>query len=139
VWKRRRAEQQAEINKVHEEAAALVRGDYLNFLMQEKRRVPTWAWLNPLAHCPAPRLHALAEMTVNGNPATDWGVVVCLLASDILAAGASPAGVARLQQEVLVPLELDLLGGRQPAPPSPVALMSLVDAALDQHGSLQGS
>jgi hypothetical protein len=120
------------------EADAMLQGSYLRFLIQEEQAIPKWAWLNPLAHAPIPKLHHLAEAVVNRTP-TDWATVVSLLAANLLKIGSSAEGVYRLQREVPVPLELDWLSGRARTPASPRDLLAIVGTALNQHGSFQGS
>lgn len=70
--------------------------------------VPAWAWLNQAAHADTETLRSVANRPARPTPAT--GEDVQVLVARALLAAAAPHGVERLQREVLVPLELRLIG-----------------------------
>ena len=90
----------------------------------QDRPLPPWAWLNQAAHADVGRLREAA-----GRPADKTSRrgddIQAVLARAVLAASA-PDDLVRLQREVLVPLELHLMG----AVLSPRRAVELVTAAL---------
>jgi hypothetical protein len=96
------------------ETEAFLEGRIVEQLVAAGRVVPTWAVLNKLAHATPTELADLAE--ADGGP---WNTPVPrepayrgaqrLLARRLLARGAAPDEITRIQQVVLVPLELALI------------------------------
>lgn len=94
---------------VADEAAAYLDGRLLELLRAEGAGglVPPWIWLNAVAHGDQERIAWLASDRVAGG--AGWRRVRAALADELLrVADGDPAEVARLQREVLVPLELSL-------------------------------
>lgn len=96
------------------ETEAFLEGRIVEHLMTAGRMVPTWALLNRLAHASPSELASLAE--VDGRPGNApepgepvWRTAQRSLASRLLAGGARPDEITRIQQTVLVPLELRLI------------------------------
>jgi hypothetical protein len=81
-----------------------------------------WAWLNPIAHGDLDQVRAAAA-----NVDAPQGVqhLQSVVAKAVLNA-VPPSELARVQREVLVPLELQLMG----APTSPRRVLELVTSAL---------
>ena len=77
------------------------------------RRVPLVVQLGVLAHAPGDRLRALGRYSRRGSVRRAWGTDMARLAGDIARGCGSPEGLARLQSDVLLPLELDVLAGRR--------------------------
>lgn len=93
-------------------------------------RSPAWTYVNRLAHSGPADLWAYA----NTHTADGWSAAVSLLAADMLAAEGPECELEWLQREVLVPMELDMLGGgSQPA--NPADLVAFVASGIDRHRS----
>jgi hypothetical protein len=93
------------------ETEAFLEGRIVEHLAAAGRTVPTWAVLNKLAHANPEEIADLAER--NGRPGNApepgepaWQAAQRSLASRLLASGATPDQITRIQQAVLVPLEL---------------------------------
>jgi hypothetical protein len=107
------------------------------------RRVPSWAWLNRVAHGTEADLSALIggehpwDGSTNGN--TGWHRMVSFLAADLLAlARATDQTLSALQREVLVPLELELAREDNHRRLNAAQLVSVALAALHGHPSTSG-
>ena len=137
---RKRTDPPSDPHGLGNEAEAFLRGTYAEYLEALGRRVPSWAWLNCLAHGTEADLSALAG---GGHPedgattgSTDWHRMVSFLASDLLTmARATDQTVSALQRDVLIPLELDLAGEDNHRRRSPAQLVSVTLAALHGHPS----
>jgi len=107
-----------------EECEAFLAGRWADCRRTQDRPLPPWAWLNQAAHADVGRLREAA-----GRPADKTSRrgddIQAVLARAVLAASA-PDDLVRLQREVLVPLELHLMG----AVLSPRRAVELVTAAL---------
>lgn len=86
--------------------------------------LPRWAWLNQAAHADVGSLREAATRRVDSTSRSGDDIQV-VLARAVLAASA-PGDLVRLQREVLVPLELRLMG----TVTSPRRAVELVAAAL---------
>jgi hypothetical protein len=107
-----------------DECEAFLAGRWADCRRTHDRPLPRWAWLNQAAHADVGRLReAAARPADTGSwPGDD---IQAVLARAVLAASAS-GDLARLQREVLVPLELRLMGTVM----SPRRVVELVTATL---------
>jgi hypothetical protein len=124
------------------ETEAFLEGRIVEHLLAAGRVVPTWAVLNKLAHASPPELVDLAEMgDTAGNtrlprePA--YREAQRFLACRLLARSAVPDEITRIQQAVLVPLELWLI---ERSEVETVTLRQAVRGACDvlDHGGSNG-
>jgi hypothetical protein len=144
VWHRRsRTERAPDSCDVWSEAEAFLRGTYAEHLESRGRRVPSWVWLNRVAHGTETDLSALVrgdhswDGSTSGN--TGWYRMVSFLAADLLAlARATDQTVSALQREVLVPLELELAREDNHRRLGAAQLVSVALAALHGHPSTSG-
>jgi hypothetical protein len=144
VWHwRSRTERASDSCDAWSEAEAFLHGTYAEHLISHDRRVPSWAWLNRVAHGTEADLAALVggedpwDGSTNGN--TGWYRMVSFLAADLLAlACATDQTVSALQREVLVPLELELAKGDDHRRLGAAQLVSVALAALHGHPSTSG-
>ncbi|MDY7106269.1 MAG: hypothetical protein S0880_34230 [Actinomycetota bacterium] len=115
---------------------AMLTGAAAERLMRTGRPVPPWAWVNLLAHGSAADLRRPPMMAAS-LAERPWCRARAHLAGQLArTVDADVAPLARLQREVLVPLELALLDDPSIAP-SPTAVVHLVLRALDPHGRLR--
>lgn len=141
VWHRRkRSEARQDSDDLCSEAEAVVRGTYAQHLESLGRTVPSWAWINALAHGSEGELSALAGAGDlsgrRGSGGAEWGGAVSFLAADLSTlASLGNRGVTALQREVLVPLELDLARDVRRRRLGPADVVSVALAALHGHPS----
>lgn len=95
-----------------EEAAAWLRGEADLVTAALGRRVPIVVQLGVLAHARRDRLADLGRYCRRGSVRRAWGTEMARLAGDIAEQCPTPEGLIRLQADVLVPLELDVVAGR---------------------------
>lgn len=75
-------------------------------------QVPLVVQLGVLAHADLDRLAGLGRNSRLGSVRRAWGTEMAHLAGDLAVLAATPAGLAALQRDLLVPLELEALAGR---------------------------
>jgi hypothetical protein len=98
VWERELAD----------ECEAFLSGHYAQYLNDDGRPVPEWAWLNVLAHGSEDDIRAFATGGPRLRDAT-WHHALAFLAQEVLNEAARRGGtVSDLQRSTLVPLELEL-------------------------------
>jgi hypothetical protein len=109
-WRRQKGPTHEDIGA---ECEAFLQGSYVGYLASLDRAIPSWAWLNTLAHGTAPEIEALGR----GTSASDWRVargtewypVVAFLASEtLLVARTSGHSITEIQNAVLADIELGL-------------------------------
>jgi hypothetical protein len=111
-------------------------GRYAQYLRGQNRAVPTWAWLNLLAHGNEQDITTLA---VSGSPRPSssdivWQEALAFLAQELMSeATRRGLPLVSLQRSTLVPLELEFAGRRGPVDAQPVEFVSSVLRALTQH------
>jgi hypothetical protein len=119
------------------ECEAFFSGQYAQYLDNENRPIPVWAWLNVLAHGSEDDITALAagEPPRRTFPETAvWHQALAFLAQELMSQAARRGRpVADLQCSTLVPLELELAGRRAPSSVEPAMFVSSVLSALAQH------
>jgi hypothetical protein len=91
-----------------------------------------WMLVNVLAHADRARLQVLQRAGDHGAPGS-WIATLGYLSSELTATGRWGGDVAERQRQLLVPLELRVLGRKVPAPTSPAELARLVLDALGQR------
>ncbi|HXX91873.1 MAG TPA: hypothetical protein VEI83_16770 [Acidimicrobiales bacterium] len=122
---------------------AFVSGRYAQFLDDRGRPAPEWAWLNVLAHGGRTTLEAIAAgerwhcfLATNTRI---WEDALSFLAGEILqTAPPAEAGLAALQRDVLIPLELSLIRSRPRYALGPTHLARAVTEALDHYRATPG-
>ena len=126
-------------DSVADECQMFLAGTYRDHFVLRGLEVPSWAWLNAVAHASVTDLAALeageGESREVGT-AGEWQRAMSQLACGVLdRAGDELDALSKIQQETLIPLELTLL--RTAARPDLTAaqLVALVTAALDHHRS----
>jgi hypothetical protein len=112
-----------------EECEAFLVGAYPAWLERHGLDVPSWAWLNPLAHGSSDELTALAahHHPEPGGGGAGWPEVVAALAAELLNDD-DPAG---RQRDALVRLELQLAADHTPIV-TPDDLYQAARAALER-------
>ncbi|HMD46314.1 MAG TPA: hypothetical protein VKG43_09150, partial [Acidimicrobiales bacterium] len=115
-----------------EEVGAYLDGTALDLFCRRGALVPPWAWLNVLAHGSARAVEARARRHQEVfEPGGSWGWAVGVLATEMLrAAGGDRAELGRIQREVVLPLEISLLGRAPVSVPPPTQLVSIACARL---------
>jgi len=119
------------------ECEAFLCGHYAQYLRNENRPVPVWAWLNVLAHGSEEDITAVAASDpprrTSSNTAV-WNQALAFLAQELMSqATVRGRPLADLQRSTLVPLELELAGLRAPPSVEPAKVVSSVLSALAQH------
>ena len=91
--------------------------------------IPGWVRVNQLAHAGWADLACLAD-SPPGRDCSGWNGAIMFLAEELRITAGTPEGLRALQQEALIPLELDLLDGRTCAPRSPMELVDMIRTEL---------
>ncbi|MDA8301258.1 MAG: hypothetical protein M0005_06865 [Actinomycetota bacterium] len=95
--------------------------------------VPAWTWTNLLAHGSEEDLQAeLRRSAAPGLGERRWRRARTYLAGEVLREARSSGSLARLQREVLVPLELDLARSSEVVAWWPAQWVAAVERALHQ-------
>jgi hypothetical protein len=137
-WRRTNREPEHRENldlKLVAECEEFLKGRLAEQWAKEDRHVPAWAWINVLAHGSASRLETLRDGELGalraGEPS--WNQALSFLASAVIgAAQAAGCRIDKLQHDVLVPLELELLTSTAP---SPHELVDVVVGTLNEYRS----
>jgi hypothetical protein len=116
-----------------DEVEALLGGRLVEHLAARHQPVPAWAVLNKVAHAHAQELADLADPRGDGDLAPDerlplWQLAQRALAAKLVDAAPTPDGLAELQQTVLVPLELWMIGRSRS---ETITSRRVIEAALD--------
>jgi hypothetical protein len=94
------------------EFEAFLAGRYIDYLVQHSRAIPTWAWVNAVAHATHDELVAIATGTTYFEAlpsAARWQQAVRAIARHLVAeTGDDDERLRELQSQVLVPVELTL-------------------------------
>ncbi len=131
MWRRGKARASG---RVSEELAAYLGGHYVEYLRDQDRPVPTWAWLNLLAHGTEAEIAAERALVGAHVEATRWRDARSYLAGEVLAIlDADPVGLANVQESVLVPVELRFIEGGTTPGPSLADLVATVLAGLEAY------
>ncbi len=112
-------------------------GRYARHLINRKRPVPPWAWLNALAHGSSDDIIALTLSEPRRHTpwnSNEWERALAFLALEVINQVTKRDGaLTQLQRSTLVPLELELAGERSHLTPAQFVLMVL--CALDRPAS----
>ena len=106
------------------ECEAFLAGRRADCRNTEGRPLPRWAWLNQAAHADIDSLRHTAAQQVDTASLRGDDIQAVLARAVVAASGSND--VVRLQREVLVPLELRMMGSVM----SPRRAVELVTAAL---------
>ena len=126
------------------EAEAFLGGSSAELFLGQGREVPTWAYVNQVAHGDPNLLWQLAAWEggatrpPGGRVGTlSWRGAVAVLASEILAlGGGDPGSIRRIQLDRLLPLE-SVLMAPMARPVSPEQLVARGRACLRDHPSCE--
>jgi len=114
------------------ECEAVLAGSYAEQLRRRHCPTPPWAWMNVLAHGALEDLRRVSAGVGAGGRAEQWMAARAYLAGEVL--GLVDQGVCtldELQRDVLIPLELRLVGGALATQPVPGETVSAVLTELD--------
>jgi hypothetical protein len=126
-------------DSVADEIEAFLQGDLAEWLETSAAAVPSWALLNRLAHADRDELDHLNERELGSADAGSvtgshrWRAGQLLLADYLLATTSSPEELDRVQREVLVPLELWLIGESRIEPFTPGEIVRLAWETVEEH------
>jgi hypothetical protein len=95
---------------VADEVEAVMEGRAAYYYAATHGRASAWVALNRLAHARMPELVRLVAGTVRASSVPSWATTERFLAGRILAQAPTPSLLDELQSQVLIPLELDLMG-----------------------------
>jgi len=95
-----------------DQAEIWLRGEADLIIAGMGRRVPLLVQLGVLAHADLERLCGLGRYCRRGSVRRTWGSDMARLAGDLAASTGTPEALRGLQRELLIPLELEVLGGR---------------------------
>lgn len=113
---------------------AFLAGSYAERAERQGREVPTWAWLNLLAHGTEDEVRA--ECWLRGpkhlDQAQRWREARSYLAAEVLSLSESHGPLAEIQRRVLVPVEQEL-ASRPRVVRDPRDLVGKAKRALDCH------
>ncbi|HET7486705.1 MAG TPA: hypothetical protein VFJ85_02165 [Acidimicrobiales bacterium] len=149
----RRRQENPEAAELVLEAEAFLAGTYVDHMVEAGRRVPTWAWINLLAHGNEAEVRETARgsmgvwslmRTMFTGPTQrdawpnasvpDWCRARAFLAGEVLdEIRARGCTIQDLQEEILIPLELALATHRPARRWAPAELVGSVLAALAEH------
>lgn len=129
MWWARKRLGTREGREVVAEAERLLSGTTILGYVRAIGRAPAWTLVSILGHCTRGELHRIASPAASPDP-HGWSGAVAYLAEKILSQSYDDAELVRLQRSTLIPLELDLLGGKLRAPRTPADLYGLVSGVL---------
>jgi len=117
------------------EVEAYLDGSYAAYRKGLRQSVPSWAWLNRCAHASLATLRRLPreELTEDAlaRPDWSWARAERILVGELLSiVGESQEALGRVQQRILIPLELEYLDPEENAQLTAVGLVLSVRAAL---------
>lgn len=129
------------------EVESFLSGSSAEWFVGQGREVPTWAYVNQVAHTEPdllwqlaawePALEAGAPRPPGRSGNLSWWGAVAVLANEILEVGGSdPATIRRIQLERLLPLESALMAPMA-RPVSPEQLVARGRACLRDHPSCE--
>lgn len=100
---------------IGEECEAFLNGRWVEHLLRLGKPVPRWAWINKVAHADGVELHDLSDdLTAAVHSGDEFRWAAAFLAAEMIDLAAGRAALIEdMQQQVLVEVELELLGGGQ--------------------------
>jgi hypothetical protein len=134
MWARGRDRTLEASRAVVTDAEMLLNGEMIDLNARvPPRRARPWVVVNALAHSDRSTLEQLREPRgVTDSRPGGYNATVAFLAAEVLSFAAGDAELLRVQRDVLVPLELRLLGRQIPAPTTIGELAILVVEALEE-------
>jgi hypothetical protein len=116
---------------VADECESFLSGVYVDHLLDRDREVPSWAWINLIAHASPERLAELANEGPSPSMARSdyraWRIVIRTIAENVLAAATETATpIAEIQSLTLMPIEFALMAN----PVGPRTTLRVVEHAL---------
>jgi hypothetical protein len=112
--KKRTRDQSVNAPRIASDCERLLDGSYLDATCAKGGPVPPWAWLNKLTHCAEGELVMIARRPFAFEQRPDlhvWARTLSFLAHELVQSSARCGrGIAALQLEALLPLELELMG-----------------------------
>jgi hypothetical protein len=137
MWRKRKRQREPVVNAavfdsgLGDECEAYLAGQLAAYLRDARRPVPAVGWLNQVVHATTNELALLAVGTTNTVPATTWQRAVGYLARTVLErARETGRPIDELQRDLLLPLELELLGHPDAVDFDPADLVRLALARL---------
>lgn len=130
-WQGRRRTRRRE-GELAGETEAFLAGKIALWLDRTGRPVPSWAWINWLAHASLDDLAAVGRISWNRRQSRAWagGFLMPLSIELALRSRGDDRQLSDLQRRFLWPLEVRLLNGAGPAVSGPLDMLSLVRTAL---------
>ena len=113
MWKRRQEpEKPVRGSGLGDECEAFLAGEWVDHLEAEGLPVPSWAWLNRVAHAPEADLRAMTRLPAWSHTEMDeWSRLrACVAATVLDRAKQMSTTPAEMQRLVLVPIELRVCG-----------------------------
>ncbi len=130
MWRRGRYRDKIHMEQVIEEAENLLSGRTLD--MHNLRGPRGWSLLSAVARGDRDQLRVLSDIQIFSHPGS-FDATLAYLARELLAMARSGPELLQVQRQVLIPLELQLLGDDVQAPSTPAQLVMLVMGALDRY------
>jgi hypothetical protein len=137
MWRKRKQHREPVVNAagfdtgLGDECEAYLAGQLAAYLREARRPVPAVGWLNQVVHATTNEVALLAVGTADGMQATTWQRAVGHIARTLLKrARETGRPIEELQWDLLLPLELELLGHSDAAALSPADLVRLTLARL---------
>jgi hypothetical protein len=130
-----RRDRRGDTSSMIQDCEAMIEGRYVERLEASGLSVPSWAWMNLLAHATDEVLRHAAEgrpMWRRGRHEV-WRRARAYLASEILDIASDPGTLRTVQAQVLVPLELEMMLRRGTAPRAPGKWVAWVLSAIEGY------
>jgi hypothetical protein len=114
-----------------QECEAFLNGSLAEYLDDRGLVVPVWAWTNLLAHGgPEQIIECVSSPKQTRRSDRDWSVAQSLLAFEIFDLLEAGYPLEELQQDVLIPLELEMASRPEVSRWAPRQWLDTVDAAI---------
>ena len=140
MWMRRAPKEPEQPGGVGDECEAWLAGEWAEYRTARGQGVPSWAWLNRVAHCPEQALRLMTRMPAWTYRNDEWfRLRGCVAESLLKQAAEKRVSVDELQRSVLVPIECEMFGHDNPGRPANAQLMLRVLAALHHPSAQPGS
>jgi hypothetical protein len=111
--KRKKSDVTSDALRVSADCERVLDGSYLDSLCAAGSPIPSWVWLNKLAHSPEPELQLIARRPCVLQQRPDlhaWARTLSFLAHELVQSSARCGrSVSALQRAALLPLELELM------------------------------
>jgi hypothetical protein len=128
-----------ELRRFTSQAESYLRGSYLEIGAERAEAVPTWCWVNALAHGTLADLEQICRGSaeeIGLGPELSWRAARRQLCSELFAlAAGSEQALRHVQLEVLVPFESRLMKNEGAVLKTPSELISRIRALLASSSS----